>query len=75
MNVEYHRWWSRNLGQDMELKVYGHAGKPVVVFPSSGGRFHEYEDFGMVDACRPAIDGGAVTLFTLDSVDRQSWLN
>ena len=75
MNVEYHRWWSRNLGQAMELKVYGHAGKPVVVFPCQGGRFHEYEDFGMVDACRPFIDAGAVTLFTLDSVDRQSWLN
>jgi esterase/lipase superfamily enzyme len=75
MNVEYHRWWSRNLGQDMELKVYGHAGKPVVVFPCQGGRFHEYEDFGMVDACRPFIDAGAVTLFTLDSVDWQSWLN
>lgn len=58
MNVGYHRWWSRSLGQDMELKVYGHAGKPVVVFPSSGGRFYEYEDFGMVGACRPFIDAG-----------------
>ena len=75
MKIEYRRWWSRNLGQDMELKVYGHAGKPVVVFPSSGGRFYEYEDFGMVEACRPFIEAGAVTLFTLDSVDRQSWLN
>ena len=75
MNVEYHRRWSRNLGQDMEFKVYGHAGKPVVVFPCQGGRFFEYEDFGMVEACRPFIDAGAVTLFTLDGVDRQSWLN
>ena len=75
MNVEYHRWWSRSLGQDMELKVYGHAGKPVVVFPCQGGRFYEYEDFGMVEACRPFIEGGAVTLFTVDSVDAQSWTN
>jgi esterase/lipase superfamily enzyme len=75
MNVEYHRWWSRCLGRDMELKVYGHAGKPVVVFPSSGGRFFEYEDFGMVDACRPFIDSGEATLFAVDSVDRESWLN
>ena len=29
----------------------------------------------MVEACRPFIEAGAVTLFTLDSVDRQSWLN
>ena len=75
MNVEYHKWWSPCLGQDMELKMYGHGGKPVVVFPSSGGRFYEYEDFGMVEACRPFIEDGRIALFTPDSVDRQSWLN
>jgi len=75
MNIEYRRTWSRHLGQAMELKVYGHAGKPVVVFPCQGGRFYEYEDFGMVEACRPFIEGGAITLFTVDSVDHQSWLN
>jgi esterase/lipase superfamily enzyme len=75
MNVEYHRWWSRSLGQDMELKVYGHAGKPVVVFPCQGGRFFEYEDFGMVEACRSFVEGGAVTLVTEAGVDGQSWTN
>ena len=75
MNVEYHRWWSRSLGRDMELKVYGHAGKPVVVFPCQGGRFFEYEDFGMVEACRSFVEGGAVTLVTVDGVDGQSWAN
>jgi len=75
MNVEYHRWWSRSLGQDMELKVYGHAGKPVVVFPCQGGRFFEYEDFGMVEACRSFVESGAVTLVTVDGVDGQSWTN
>src|SRR3989304_3687744 len=75
MNVEYHRGWSRRLGQDMELKVDGHGGKPVVVFPCQGGRFFEYEDFGMVGACRPFIDSGAITLFTVDSVDGQSGLH
>ncbi len=75
MNIEYRRAFSRHLGQDMELKMYGHAGKPVIVFPCQGGRFFEYEDFGMVEACRPFIEKGAITLFTVDSVDHQSWLN
>lgn len=75
MNIEYHKWWSQNLNQDMELKVYGHSGKAVVVFPTSGGRFYQYEDFGMVEACRPFIDQGKVKLFTVDSVDHQSWHN
>jgi esterase/lipase superfamily enzyme len=46
-----------------------------VVFPSSGGRFYEYEDFGMVDACRPFIEEGKIKLFCVDSVDYESWFN
>jgi esterase/lipase superfamily enzyme len=75
MNIEYHKWWSPNLNQDMELKVYGHYGKPVIVFPCQGGRFYEYEDFHMIDAIHEFIDGGKVKLFTVDSVDNQSWAN
>jgi esterase/lipase superfamily enzyme len=75
MNVEYHKWWSASLGQDMELKTYGHGGKPVLVFPAAGGRFYEYEDFGMVEACRPFVEEGRILLVAVDSVDRQSWLN
>ena len=47
MKKEYFRWFSPSLGKDMELNVYGHAGKPVIVFPSSGGSYYEYEDFGI----------------------------
>jgi esterase/lipase superfamily enzyme len=75
MNVEYHKWWSPSLGQDMELKVYGQGGKPAIVFPAQGGRFYEYEDFGMVEAVRSFIDGGKIKLFTVDSIDAQSWAN
>ena len=34
MNIEYHRFFSHRLERDMELKSYGHAGKPVVVWHS-----------------------------------------
>ncbi len=59
----------------MELKVYGHDGKAILVFPASNGRFYHYEDQGMVEACRGFIDAGKITLFTLDSIDHQTWLN
>ena len=75
MNVEYHKWWSPSLGQDMELKIYGHSGKPVLVFQTQGGRFYQYEDFGMVNACQAFIDAGKIQLFTVDSIDNQSWVN
>ena len=75
MNVEYHKWWSPSLGRDMELKVYGHYGKPVIVFPAQQGRFYDFEGFGMVEACSWLIEQGKVKLFTVDSVDGESWCN
>jgi esterase/lipase superfamily enzyme len=75
MNIEYHKWWSDNLQQDIELKVYGHSGKPVVVFPTQGGRFYQFEDFGMIGACSPFIAEGKIQIFAVDSIDDQSWAN
>jgi esterase/lipase superfamily enzyme len=75
MNIEYHKWFSPNLNQDMELKVYGWYGKPVIVFPAQGGRFFEYEDFKMIDAISEYIEAGKVKVYTVDSIDNQSWAN
>ncbi len=75
MKKEYHRWFSPSLGKDMELNVYGHAGKPIIVFPSSGGTYFEFEDFGMVGAVESFINEGRIMLFTVGSVDKESWMN
>lgn len=75
MKVDYTRWWSDHLYQEMELKVYGHGGKPVLVFPAQGGRFFEFEDFGMIAAAGDYIEQGQYTFYTIDSIDNQSWAN
>ena len=75
MQTEYHKWFSPSLGHDMELKVYGYYGKPVVVFPAQAGRFFDFENFGMVNAISSFIEAGQIKLFTVDSVDGQSWAN
>ncbi len=75
MHTEYHRWFSPALGHDMELKVYGHYGQPVVVFPAQDGRFYDFENFKMLEACNELIEEGRVKFITVDSVDWQSWTN
>lgn len=75
MNREYHRWWSPSLHHDMELLLFGHAGMPILVFPSSMGRFFEFEDAGMVGAIADRINGGHVQIFCVDSIDKESWYN
>lgn len=75
MHIEHHKWYSPNLRHDMELKVYGHYGKPLLAFPCAGGSFHEFEDFKMLEVVAPFINDGRIKVFTVDSVDNQSWLN
>ncbi|MGH7471191.1 MAG: esterase family protein [Longimicrobiales bacterium] len=70
---EYHRWHSPSLGRDMELLVFGHAGARVLVFPTSLGKFFEWEDRGMVAALSEHLENGWIQLFCLDSVDAESW--
>ena len=52
MHREHRQWHSPALGRTMELLVFGHAGTPLITFPSSMGRFYEWEDFGMIEALR-----------------------
>lgn len=59
----------------MELLVFGHSGLPAVVFPSSCGRFYEFEERGLVDGLRYKIDHGEIQLYCVDSVDAESWYN
>ncbi len=73
MNIEYHKIYSPTLLRDMEFKVYGHAGKPVLIFPTAHARFFQYEDFGMVAALASFIEEGKIQLFTVDGIDHETW--
>jgi esterase/lipase superfamily enzyme len=72
---EYRKGHSSRLGREMELLVFGHAGLPVVVFPTSGGRFYEFEDRGMIAALAGKIDAGQLQVYCVDSLDMESWYN
>lgn len=75
MNREYHKWYTDRLNRDMEILVFGHGGKAVLFFPPRMGRFYDYENWGVVDALRPAIEKGELQLFCVDSIDNESFYN
>jgi esterase/lipase superfamily enzyme len=75
MRRDYVKWYSPSLHREMELLAFGDSGFPVVVFPTSGGRFHEYEDRRMVETLQPKIERGELQVICLDSVDQESWYN
>ena len=57
---DYIKEYSHSLGRDMELLHFGHAGTPLLAFPTSMGRFYQWEDFGMVEALSDLLQSGAV---------------
>ena len=73
MRREYRRWKSPSLGREMDLLIFGHAGARVLVFPTSMGRFFEWEDRGMVGALGEHLEKGWLQLYCVDSIDDESW--
>ena len=71
----YYKEWSTVLGREMEFKVYGHAGVPVLALPARGGRFYDWENNGMPDAIAQLLNEGKVQLFCADAVDGEGLLN
>jgi len=69
----YHRWHSPSLQRDMELLAFGHAGPRVVAFPTSQGRFFDWEDRGLINALEEHLAKGWLQIFCVDSVDGESW--
>jgi esterase/lipase superfamily enzyme len=57
----------------MDLLLFGHGGARVIVFPTSQGRFFEWEDRGMIGSLREHLDRGWLQACCVDSVDSESW--
>jgi esterase/lipase superfamily enzyme len=57
----------------MELLVFGHAGIPVLFFPTRTARFFDYEDWQVIGALQRKIEAGELQIYCLDSIDRESF--
>ena len=75
METQYFKEYSPALGRDMELKVYGHAGKPILFIPCQDGHFYDFENFGMADCWAPWIENGQCMVFSIDTIDQETWSN
>lgn len=73
MRRDYRRWYSPALGRDMDLLIFGHSGARVLVFPTSKGKFYEWEDRGMINGMGDLIERGWFQFYCVDSVDAESW--
>lgn len=73
METFYTKWYSPALNRDMEIKVYGHAGRPVLFIPCQNGHFYDFENFHMTDAWAPWIESGECMVFAIDTMDEETY--
>ena len=59
----------------MPLVAYGHAGYPLLMFPTAAADYLEYERFHLVDAIKPLIEAGKIRAYSINSVNKYSLLN
>ena len=76
MNEHYIRWYTPHLSREFEMLVFGDgAGLPLILFPTSYGRYWQNKEFGLVESIRWFVDTGKVTVYCPDSIDLESWYN
>ena len=73
MERHYYTQYSEHLQREMHVLVYGYTGVPIIVFPCQDSMCDNFENFGMIDVLQDYIDGGKIQLFSVDTVDKESW--
>ncbi len=75
MQKEIHKWNSDNLQKSMEVAVYGYYGYALLMFPTAGADYLEYERFNLIDSIAEFIDNGTLKVFSINSVNNETWMN
>ncbi len=75
MRKEITSWYSPSLNKEMPIVSYGHYGFVVLLIPTAAADYLEYERFQMIDALAPMIESGKFRVFSIDSINKESWLN
>ena len=75
MTEHLHKWYSPSLSMDIEVLAFGTRGYPIILFPTSLGRYYENKDFNLIDSVAWYINEGLVKIYCVDGIDRLSWYN
>ena len=75
MRRELATWYSPALNKEMPIASYGHYGFAVLLIPTAAADYLEYERFQLIDTLAPLIDSGKCRVFSIDSINKESWLN
>ena len=75
MKRELTSWYSPSLAKEMPVATYGDYGIALLLVPTAAADYLEYERFQLIDSIKDFINGGKVKVFSINSINNESWLN
>jgi esterase/lipase superfamily enzyme len=75
MKRQLFSWHSPRLEREMPVAIYGDYGFALVLVPTAAADYLEYERFGLIESLRPFLDSGKVKVFSVNSINTESWMN
>jgi esterase/lipase superfamily enzyme len=75
MKREITNWFSPSLQKEMPIVTYGDYGFALLLIPTAAADYLEYERFQLIDHLAPYINSGKVKVFSVNSINTESWLN
>ncbi len=75
MKRELTSWYSPSLNKEMPIATYGDFGFALLLVPTAAADYLEYERFQLIDSLAPYIDSGKVKVFSINSINNESWMN
>jgi esterase/lipase superfamily enzyme len=75
MRTEHQHWYSERTRREMGVVVHGHWGRPLLIFPTSGGDEWEMDRQGMIAALSDFVEAGRVKVFCIDANSSHSFYN
>ena len=64
---------SEYLNRDMNILIHGTGGTPILVFPCQDSMCNNFEEFGMIDTLQDYLEEEKIQLFSVDTVDKESF--
>ena len=75
MHEHHERVYSERVSRTLEVQRFGYSGVPVIVFPTTLGRYHEAKDMGLIGSVQHFIDSGKAIVYCPDTLNHESWYN
>lgn len=72
MEHKTYKWVSNHLSEEVMLKVYGHFGFVMLLFPSN---YPDAENLGLINSVSAELEKGKCKIVSLENIDSHFWLD